>query len=288
MRAWAPQPPVRLQTIWLAISFFFMCGSGYSQTNIHKEILETYSFQPHQLTRDQQGQKSVVLDSFWKKATERKSDYIPALRQELTDFSNPPFFLYDGSMLLMNLSQTAEDRKVVLAAIAHSDLRDIDEKAYFNVVHDLAAQGENTTAAAFHILEDPKFHIFVPEHVLNLAQNYCLIYMLMPTAQSYWEQASIDRLRTEKEPTAQQSLLLLLWYAQTEAADKAILSFVQDESNASASRDFARKLSVSSSTGNGDDAGLRKKRRERMRAVSDEALLDLDRFTRDLHKVRSR
>jgi len=277
-----------LQKVMLAVFFWSLCNSGYPQTSIHKEILDAYSFQPHQLTRQQQAEKSAVLDSFWKKATQQKRDYIPALRQELTDFNNPPFFLFDGSMLLMNLSKTAEDRKVVLAAIAHTDLRDIEEKDYFNVVHDLAAQGENTAFAALHILEDPKFHVIVPEHALNLAQNYCLVYMLIPTAQNFWEQAAIDRLRTEKEPTAQQSLLLLLWYAQTEAADKAILSFVQDESNPLASRDFARKFSVSASAGNGDDAGLRKKRRERMRAVSDEALLDLDRFTLDWHKARSR
>ena len=68
-------------------------------------------------------QKSGVLEQFWSKAKPKPNVYIPALRQELANLQNPPFFLYDGSRLLLSLSNTPIDRKVELAAIAHNDVR---------------------------------------------------------------------------------------------------------------------------------------------------------------------
>jgi hypothetical protein len=80
----------------------------------------------------------------------------------------------------------------------------------------------------------------------------------------------------------------LLWYAQTDAADQAMSAFAGDASRPPASRTYARELvhrkdnigsrertQASGST----EAWLRQKRRERLKAVSDEALIDLDDFT---------
>ncbi len=256
--------------------------------DIHQQILQTYNFQPHLLSDAQIKAKSVVLDEFWTKAKAQPSVYTSALRHELADFNNPPFFLYDGSMLLLKLSDTAPDRKIALNAIARCDLHDVQYKDYFMQVHRMAALGEDTTAAAFHILELPKFSVFIPLHVLTLGQNYSLIYMLLPTDQNFWLQPAIERVRAEKEETAQKSLLMLLWYAQTDAADQAISAFAADAGKPSASRAYAQELmqrkdkigllertrAVAST-----EASLRQKRRERLGAVSDEALSDLDDYT---------
>ena len=103
----------------------------------------------------------------------------------------------------------------------------------------MAAQGDDTVAAAFHILTAPKFQVFIPEHSLTLAQNYCLVYMLLPTNEDFWIQPAIDYLLAESDVTAQKSLLLVLWYAQTPASDKAIVNFSADASKPQASRDYA-------------------------------------------------
>ena len=125
-------------------------------------------------------------------------------------------------MLLLSLSDTSIDRKVALAAIGRSDIRDVQAKDYFFQVHRMANLNEDTSAAAFHILEQSDFKVFIPQHVLTLGQNYALVYMLLPTTQDYWLQPAIGRLRTEHDQTAQKSLILLLWYAQTDGADRAI------------------------------------------------------------------
>jgi hypothetical protein len=256
--------------------------------SIHQQVEQTYNFQPHLLSSQQITEKSAVLDQFWTKAKAEPSLYVPALRQELGDFKNPPFFLYDGSMLLLSLSNTQADRRIALAAVARCDLRDVQPDEYFRQVHQMAILEEDTTAAAFHVLEDPNFKVFIPQHALTLGQNYVLIYLLLPTKPDYWLQPAVERLKAENDQTAQQSLLLLLWYAQTGVADRAIAAFAGDANKPSPSRTFAqelvqrqdkiglkeRTLALGSS-----EASLHRKRSERLKAVSDEALIDLDQYT---------
>jgi hypothetical protein len=256
--------------------------------DLHAEIQTVYNFQPHTLNEAQIGVESVALDEFWKKAKSQRDVYVPALRHELADFSNPPYFLFDGSELLRRLSNDPADRKIILAAIAHSDLRDLQLKDYFLLVQYMAVQGEDTTVAAFHVLAQPKFQVFIPQHALTLAQNYCLVYMLLPTNQDFWIQPAMQRLRAEPDVTAQKSLLLLLLYAQTPESDKAVAEFSSDPSKPEASKSYAGELVQRSATVRlaahaidvtGSEESLRQARRERMQAVSDEALEDLDSYT---------
>ena len=263
-------------------------GQSPVPTAIHAEIQHTYNFQPHTLTTAQINEKSTILDQFWKKAKLQRDVYVPALRQELTDFNNPPFFLYDGASLLSTLSNDPLDHKIILNAFAHSDIRDIQFKDYVLFVHKYAALGDDTTSAAFHILATPKFSIFIVEHYLTLNQDFCLIYMLFPTDQNLWLQPAIARLRYEQDETAQKSLLLLLWYAQTPDSDNALANFEKDATRPQASRTYAnelihRKDSVGLTarvlTITDSEQSLRDARRARMKAVSDEALYDFNDYT---------
>jgi hypothetical protein len=273
---------------FLALLFLIMRSTAAQSPSIHEQIQQTYDFQPHLLSNQQITEKSAALDQFWTTAKAEPSLYAPALRQELADFKNPPFFLYDGSMLLLSLSDSSADRRIAVAAMARCDLRDVQTKDYFMQVHRIATLSENTTAAAFHVLEQPNFKVFIPQHVLTLGQDYVLIYLLLPTDQDYWLQPAIDRLKAEHDQTAQKSLLLLLWYAQTNAADQAISAFAGDASKSSVSRTYAQdllhrkdKIGLKQRTEalGLTETSLRQKRRERLKAVSDEALIDLDDYT---------
>ena len=271
------------------ISLLWVTSSATGQSAaIHQQIQQTYNFQPHLLSNQQITEKSAVLDQFWTRAKAEPSLYIPALRQELGDLKNPIFFLYDGSTLLLSLSDTPADREIALAAMARCDLRDVQAKDYFLQVHRMASLNENTTAAAFHVLEQPKFTVFIPQHVLTLGQNYVLIYLLLPTDMDYWLKPAMARLKIENEQTAQESLLLLLWYAQIDVADHALYAFAGDASKPSLSRTYAQELMHRKDKIGAKElaeavavteASLRLKRRERLKAVSDEALIDLDDYT---------
>ena len=112
--------------------------------------------------------------------------------------------------------------------------------------------------------------------------------MLLPTDPDFWLKPAIERLHGENDATAQKSLLLLLWYAQAADSDKAIADFSTDTGKLSASKAYATELAhrkdsadmkVGDSPLGASEESLRKARRERLKAVSDEALYDLDVYT---------
>jgi hypothetical protein len=107
---------------WIGALLLLRAVAGAGQdasrpVDLHAEIQAVYNFQPHTLTSAQITAKSAVLDQFWNNAKSQRDVYVPALRKELADFRNPPYFLFDGSELLRSLSREPADRKIILAAM---------------------------------------------------------------------------------------------------------------------------------------------------------------------------
>lgn len=282
----------------IAVGCGFLSSPGVAQDSevLRQELRATYAFSPHELTSAQINEKSQVLDGLWTRAKAQRDSYLPILRSELSASDASPFFLYDGSMLLLSLSDTPPDRRVALRAMSHCDLRDIQHTDYFRQVHRLASLGEDTAEAAFHILDEPKFSAFIPQHALTLGQDYALVYMLLPGDPGLWLGPALARLAGEADPTAQQSLLLLAWYAQTEEADAAIASFLKPAERPPASRTFAQELLARNAKAGllsratamlRSEQTLRGERRELMKRVSDEALIELDQLTLQIAAKRN-
>jgi hypothetical protein len=115
--------------------------------------------------------------------------------------------------------------------------------------------------------------------------------MLLPTNQDFWLRSAIERLQGEADVTAEKSLLLLLWYAQTSAADKTIAEFSVDATKPGASKTYAGELlqrnkivarNQPRNAATATEKSLRQARRQRLKAVSDEALDDLDSYTAEI------
>jgi hypothetical protein len=281
-----------LRPVATALSLSLLVGptlaTGQAPDAIHREIQETYGFSPHQLSAAQIEEKSRLLDRFWNKAQAQREVYLPALRAELIAFATPGFFLYDGSSLLLKMSDEASDRRIALAAIARCDLRDVHSEDYFHRVHGLAVSGEDTSDAGLHILEDPEFRVVVPQHALTLGQNYSLVYMLLPVDPQRWLGKVIGRLAGGGDVTAQKSLLLMLWYAQSKESDDAIAAVAKDGGRPDAVRGYARELLAAEGNVSGvlkalsllhSEEGLRADQKKLMSRVSDEALIELDHQT---------
>jgi hypothetical protein len=266
-------------------------AGAQDEAALRQAIRATYAFRPHELTSQQIAEKSAILDAFWARAKAQKASYLPVIRSDLAAADAPPFFLYDGSMLLLSLSDTPSDRRTALKAIARCDLRDVQHTDYFRQVHRLASLGEDTTEAAFHILSEPRFTAFIPQHALTLGQDYALVYMILPVEPARWLSPALSRLATEADPTAQKSLLLVAWYAQTREADDLIAGFSEAADRPAANREYARQLLARNASPGileiilslfRSEKSLRAQRREIMKQVSDEALIELDRKTAQL------
>jgi hypothetical protein len=275
-------------------------GKAWAQRVTREEILAVYSFSPHTLTKEERDQKSRALDVFWNQAKTQRNTCVPILKGLLQRTNAPPFFLFDGSRLLLDLSNTTENRRIALQALARCDLRDVDGTVYLEDVHRLATTGADTTDAAFHILDDPKFKAFIPQHALTLGQDFCLILALFPTDSAYWLRRAINRLETEPDPEAQRSLLYLLWYAQVSESDAAVADFARATDKPAASREFAQQLAARNeklltelaSHGKApkphqSEISIRKARVKTLRRISDEALSEFDQETLNLIAIRS-
>jgi hypothetical protein len=274
----------------------------------HAEVVKLYDFVVGSLPQKQMEAKSAELDAFWKKVKAKPATYAPSLRRELAREDAPKFFLFDGSLLLLNLSTGDDgkkpadkgDARIAIDSLSRCTLKGIQPSEYLRRVHDLSSQGHDTTAAALHILDEPSFQAFIASHALTLGQDDSLVVMLTPIDEALWLKAALERLKTEKDATACKSLLKLIWYAATDEGDKAILDFAQDKTQPEELRMAAGQLGVQSMAipmkYTGDERAkvakalavkvdssvpdLRAARRKRMRdPISDEALGDLDQFT---------
>jgi hypothetical protein len=283
--------------------WFFLAAAGSGQTTavplmktqqaMHARILGLYDFSPGKVTADTRTAKSKEMDEFWDEVTKNKQAELPLLRAELADARNPPFFFEDGSTLLLSLSDAPDDRKLAVGALARTNLGDIASHAYLFQIHALAEKGVDITPAALHMVDDRTFMVYLPEHAYQLDQGACLIEALLPLPNEVWMRAAIDRLRMEHDVTAQKSLLLLLFYAQTDEADREVERAAGPDSSKEI-REFAesilkheRELGVGKHPSHATEEKVREQRRKRMFAISDEAMDDLESLTRQIAQART-
>lgn len=297
--------------IFILYSFLFMliwANPGFSadvSQEFHDVISKLYNFQPRTLSDEELSQKSGELDIFWNKVKSNTGLYLPLLRKELMQAPDDSFFLYDGSMLLLQVSESQEDKLLALKAIPRCALTDVKKTDYFFTVHRFAVEGLDTSELAFKILEDRKFFT-TPEEDLILAQNYSLIWMLVPTQENYYLEKAISRLNAEKSRTAQKSLLLLLYFTATDMGDAAILEFRNNEAKPASTRKYAQILIDAGQRAKEDvsdikellpeisafvspDASvedLKSIRRQRMHNINKAAVKEVDQLTYLLRKRR--
>jgi hypothetical protein len=215
------------------------------------------------------------------------------LRVELRDATNPAFFMSDGSALLLSLSHTAADEALAVEALSQADLADVDPGAYFYAVHALSIDGADTTKAALHVLDDPKFAVIVPQHAMTLDQQSVLMYLLLPVKQELWMDAAQRRFAVEKDESAEKSLLGLFFYTRTREGDLALDAAANDGTKSEAIRQDAMHYQQDIKDAmkakydiKGSEASIREARRKRLAAVSDEAIDDIQEMTGRLIQLR--
>jgi hypothetical protein len=266
-----------------------------TQSAMHARIVGLYDFSPSKVTDQVRESKSKEMDAFWNEVKIHKNEELPLLRRELENPDNPKFFFADGSGLLLSLSQTPEDQKIAVHCMARVDLSDFQSHQFLYEVHALSVKGADVTPAALHMLDDPKFVVFLPEHgAYKLDQAACLFFAMLPLPNDVWLPAVIERLKTERDETATMSMLLLLFYAQADDADLVIRSVAKNPKSSAAVKEFASRivkhegdLGVGTHPSPELESKFREQRRERMTGISDEAVDDLEELTGKIAQARN-
>ena len=266
-----------------------------TQAEMHARVQSLYNFSPSKVTAEQRESKSAEMDTFWNEVKGHKDVELPLLRKELTDDTNSSFFFADGSGLLLSLSQATDDQKLAAACLARVNFDDFQSRQYLYEVHSLATKGIDITPAALHLLDDPKFEVYLPEHgAYRLDQSACLLEALLPLPENLWLPAVLRRIKSEHDETALKSLLLLLYYAQTDEADTELRSFAENAATPASQRDFVKKvekherdLGLGKRPSRETEIKVREERRKRMFSISDEAMDDLEELTGKIAQARS-
>ena len=277
--------PARMACAALALGLAAAAPAGELTAGapLHDRVVATYSFQPHNLDPRASKAKSKELEAFWADVKSLGPLGLEKLRQELQRPDQPVFFSYDGAKLLLSLSNAPEDRALALEAINRADLRDVQKEDYFFTVHALAVDGLDTATAAMKILDEENYQVLLPRNnVLTLGQDFCLLYLLMPTDEQFYLDKLERRLFQEKNPIALKSILLVLGYTVTPEGDIAIRRFAEDRAQPESARAYARRImdatrsmAQASPKGISSIESLKAERRRLLARISDEALIEL-------------
>lgn len=220
--------------------FTFLTTLTFGQT-LSEDIARIYTFKPSKLSSQEQESKLPALDEFWTKVKADTTKYLPQLRYELKQTGHNPFFYYDGSALLLSLSQTFADKELAAAAISKCELDDISQKLYVTLLNTLAQENVDVTAAAIKILQDENFSFFIPQHAMTFNQGYCLTYMLLPQKDRRYVDTLISIFSTVST-TSKKSIITTLWFTYSCKGDDFIKSIITSQSITKEVKDYAKKI----------------------------------------------
>jgi hypothetical protein len=125
-------------------------------------IRATYTFKPSRLTAAQQDQKSAALDQFWKQVQGDPLRLAPCLRAALNDPTADPFFLFDGSALLVAVDPGIESKALQVRLWSAAPLEDIDLRLWIETLAARAYEGFDVSAAGARWLSDLSHHYAAP------------------------------------------------------------------------------------------------------------------------------
>lgn len=266
-----------------------------SQEELHARVVALYDFHPVRVSAAVRKAKSAEMDVFWDEMKAQPEITVPLLRAELRTTGDPGFFYTDGLELLLSLSKDKQDKVLAAAVLPRMDLEDTDPTTYFYTAHDLAVDGEDITAGALHILDRPGFRVSVPQHAMVLDQRMALMYLLLSMPENLWVKGAVQRLGSETDEQAKLALVFALFYAQTNDADAVLKRIAADPAQPEALRAQTKDLLSGAQTAGkswmpvrGTVPEIRAKRRQRLAAVSDEAVDDVQWMTQKIVELRAK
>jgi len=295
--------------IALALAFTLPAANGASVDEAKRDIVNVYDFDPSTMSFDEQAKRAPALSDLWSRFDKSPDTYRDALRTLLGQNGGRDMLYCDGGMLFLQKATQPTDKQLGLKSIRKCSLSEIQHTPYFYTMHSQALAGVDTLELQFKMLTKPKYQIFIPMHSLTLGQDYAFVYPLLVQDEARYTNRLIEKTKTEKDATALNTLLLALYYAALPEAEAAIHSIHQTKTFPAEVQERAKLIEGRIGEARKTDAGkvhewikrnevaiapnatereLRDGRRKRMRAISDEALMELDVYTLLIYQARKK
>jgi hypothetical protein len=224
----------------LCVLVTFLAASCVGQSGLHDEVMALYDNFPPGMGSKEQMAQLVRLRDFWAEAYKNPEPYISILREELANPRNPSLFHVDAANRLLQMAGTRSDRNLALRALARADVPEVGVIPYYAVVIGLARLNEDTSRAAFHLLQWPDIQMRIAAAIWGL--DRLVTSLVVSTDTKYWVNAAIEHLGGESNEDAQKVLLLMLWYGQSDFADNELKAFSEEAGKPIIARAFAAEL----------------------------------------------
>ncbi|MBI1850591.1 MAG: hypothetical protein HYR85_09640 [Planctomycetes bacterium] len=146
------------------ISVVLVAGVPQSDNPACEEFLKlvrvVYDFKPSNITPETQKARGAEMDEVWKQVEDRPKELLPCLRALLADPKADPWFLVDGSALLVKVDPTPESKAVQAREWSRADFADIDPQTYVQTLSKLGDDGMDISVAATRWLADGRtYHL---------------------------------------------------------------------------------------------------------------------------------
>lgn len=196
----------------------FLGLSGLPQHIAHSQSCDplnslrssTYNFHPAKLTNAERNIKSREMDSFWAAVKQAGPPGITCLKQMLDGAPSDPYFVFDGSSLLLSLQHDRASLLLVERVLPGTSLDDVAIASYVRLVLHLSISGVDIGPLAHKYLVYPNVDTYLPEHgamKLDRLAGATLLYGSMPQDQAAQDLTAV--VEDEKSPSREVALELL-------------------------------------------------------------------------------
>lgn len=172
---------------------------GQSCDRLNSLRSSTYNFHPAKLTSAERNTKSREMDSFWAAVKESGPQGITCLKQLLDNTQGDPYFVFDGSSLLLSLQEDRDSLLLVQRVLPRTSLDDVDVASYVRLVLHLSIAGADIGPLAHKYLIYPNVDTYLPEHgamKLDRLAGATLLYGSMPPEEA--DKNLSDEVENEK------------------------------------------------------------------------------------------
>ncbi len=196
-------------------------GQSSACANLQAAKAATYGFAPPRLSDAERKVKAKQMDQFWETAKRLGPPAIPCLQQMLGNGRNDPFFLFDGSSLLLSLDSSPASLKAISAAVAGTDLKDVDPAGYIRLLLQLSRKDVDIGPLAEKYTKYPSVDTYLPEHgamKLTRIDGALLLYGSMDPDLS---EKYLETLAQEGSSETREAAVFALALNMTEASFRA-------------------------------------------------------------------
>jgi hypothetical protein len=276
---------------YLILVFLIILTNPISGQELHDEVTKVFDFNPHKMSSKEQKAVYPKLDDFFDLVIQNKEKYIEPLRNELKRNDNNPYFYFDGGLLLMEISNDKNDMQLVADALVKTNLKDLSPKIYLQHILRLSIQGADVIDAALHILDDPSYKVFIPQHSLTLKYGEALSFILPRYCSDLYIDKLISKFNTISSVETKSSCLSLFFYASSCKADSFLNTIINDSKQPVSLTTSASKImnSVKGKVRNDNKEynELFNQRKKAITQISDEVLYEINAITMKMRKVYS-